>query len=332
MQKFSISICIPTRNRKDLLIECLDSILNQSVKPNEILIIDDSSNHETLNYINKLKPIYPFLRYKLQESKNGIAGAVIEAIKESNSDFCWMLSDDDLLEKNSLAKVLEFINENQNLSGLSVGYKFYDKTMSYRIKNMPPSRNIRLPNQVQFNSIESTFQEIGHHLGFLSGQIIKRKPSIDVINQNKLEKYMNSWIITNIIGLLLINNPKWAFLNLPLVKYRSGNDSFLERGIYKRQLITHEELRNTFLNFFDEESKTFKVLISTLVNNRMPRALAVIKANRASNTELFQIFKLYIKYYSTYLGFWIKVFPIFFVPGNLINLVRKLYNVYKKNR
>ena len=63
----------------------------------------------------------------------------------------------------------------------------------------------------------------------------------------------------------------------------------------------------------------------------MPRALAVIKANNASNSELFQIFKLYIKYYSNYFGFWIKVFPIFFVPGKIINLVRNVYNMYKKS-
>ena len=332
MQTPSLSICIPTRNRKDLLKECLESILSQSIKPNEILIIDGSSNDETKNYVNEMQARYPFVIYELQEDKNGIAGAVIKGIKKANSDFCWMLSDDDLLENNSVSNVLHFLNLNQDLSGLSVNYEFYDKTMTYRIKNMPASKNISLPDQVKFNSIESTFEEIGHHLGFLSGQIVKRKLCLNVFEQNNIEKYMTPWIITNIIGLLLEKSPKWAFLNLPLIKYRSGNDSFLESGIYKRQLITHEELRKTFLNFFNEESKTFKLLVSTLVNTRMPRALAVIKANNASNDELFSIFKLYLRYYSNYFGFWIKVFPLFLIPGSLFNLVRYIYNMYKKNR
>lgn len=332
MQAPSISICIPTRNRKDLLTECLESIFNQSTIPDEILVVDGSSNDETKNYINELQEIYPFLVYKSQDDYNGIAGGVVKAIKEANSNFCWMLSDDDMLEDNSVSNVIHFLKKEKGLSGLSVGYKFYDKTMSYRIKNMPPSRNINLPDQVMFNSIDSTFEEIGHHLGFLSGQILNKKFCENIFDNNNLDKFMTPWIITNIIGLMLQKNSNWAFLNLPLVKYRSGNDSFLENGVYRRQLITHEELRNTFLNFFNEKSKTFKILISTLVNKRMPRALAVIKANNASNEELFLILKLYLKYYSRYFGFWFKVFPIFLVPGSLINFVRYIYNMYRKSR
>ena len=49
MQAPSISICIPTRNRKDLLTECLESIFNQSTIPDEILVVDGSSNDETKN-------------------------------------------------------------------------------------------------------------------------------------------------------------------------------------------------------------------------------------------------------------------------------------------
>ncbi len=324
-----VSICIPTRNRKELLSGCLKSIFEQSTDAFEIVIIDGNSSDGTKEMIFELQKKYLNITYIFQETHNGIARDVVNSIVNSNGDYCWMLSDDDRLDKNALSEASLFLSKNKELSGISVSYDFFDKSMTYRIKSMRPSRNKIQSKAIKFNSIEDTFEEIGHHLGFLSGQILKRDEATKVINNCDLTPFLNPWIIINLIGLVLKNNPNWAYLNLPLVLYRSGNDSFLSNGVYKRQLITHEVLRGTYLNFFHKDSKTFKILMSSLVNIRMPRALAVIKANKLPMKELYLIFKLYIKHYSLFIGFWLKVFPIFLVPGFIINLVRWVYNSLK---
>ena len=52
-----ISVIIPTLNREKLLIKTLESVLNQTVKADEIIIIDDGSTDNTkdiiTNYQNK---------------------------------------------------------------------------------------------------------------------------------------------------------------------------------------------------------------------------------------------------------------------------------------
>lgn len=326
----NISICIPTRNRKELLFGCLESIFDQSTDAFEIVIIDGNSSDGTKEMILELQKEYTNITYVFQENHNGIAKDVVHSIINSNGDYCWMLSDDDRLDKYALSEVFTYISENKELSGLSVGYDFFDKSMTYKIKNMRPTRNKIYLDAIKFYSIEDAFEEIGHHLGFLSGQILKRKEVIRVIDTYDLTPFLNPWIIINLIGLILQNKPNWAYLNSPLVLYRSGNDSFLSSGIYNRQLITHVALRDTFLYFFHKDSKTFKILMSSLVNIRMPRALAVIKANKASTKDLYLILKLYLRYYSFFIGFWLKVFPIFLVPGFIINLIRWIYNKCKK--
>jgi len=330
IENINISVCIPTRNRKDLLEKCIKSILNQSVPPFEIVIIDGNSSDDTKEMILNLSKKFNFIKYFFQETHNGIALDVINSLNCAKGDYCWMMSDDDLLHKDAINDVSHFLNDRKNISGLSVGYTFFDKTMSYKIKSMRPTRTKIKERFIEFNSIEDTFEEIGHHLGFLSGQIINRKKVINVITAQDMKNFLNPWIIINLVGLVLKKDPYWAFLNIPLVHYRSGNDSFLNNGVYKRQLITHKELRNTFLYFFNKKSKTFKLLMSSLVSIRMPRALAVIKANNASYSEIFLLLKLYIKYYWVFPSFWIKVFPIFLIPNFVINIFRFIYNSFKK--
>lgn len=49
----SVSVIIPTYNRKQLLIKTLESIFNQHLKPSEIIVVDDHSTDGTVAYLNE---------------------------------------------------------------------------------------------------------------------------------------------------------------------------------------------------------------------------------------------------------------------------------------
>ncbi len=51
----SLDIVIPTYNDSHLLERCLDSILNQSIAPNFIFVIDDGSTNNEAEKVSKLK-------------------------------------------------------------------------------------------------------------------------------------------------------------------------------------------------------------------------------------------------------------------------------------
>jgi len=48
-----VSVCIPTYNAAKTIKKCLESILNQTVKPYEILVVDGHSQDETLKVLNE---------------------------------------------------------------------------------------------------------------------------------------------------------------------------------------------------------------------------------------------------------------------------------------
>lgn len=95
-----ISICIPTYNRPELLMEALNSCLNQTLKPFEIIIGDDSKDNETQEAIRILKESKKdkeLVRYFKNPVSLGQAANVNSLIKRVRGDKMVLLHDDDLL-------------------------------------------------------------------------------------------------------------------------------------------------------------------------------------------------------------------------------------------
>lgn len=107
---------IVTYNRKELLKESIEALLNQDYKNCYILIIDNASTDGTKEYIkehlNNEKVIY-----KNTGANLGGAGGFNFGMKEAYNlgcDYIWLMDDDCIVHKDSLEKLLEF---DKNLKG-----------------------------------------------------------------------------------------------------------------------------------------------------------------------------------------------------------------------
>tara|TARA_B110000027_G_scaffold60694_1_gene65323 strand:- start:1167 stop:2036 length:870 start_codon:yes stop_codon:yes gene_type:complete len=102
----TVSVVIPTLNRCLLLKRAIDSVLNQSVSPNEVIVIDNGSSDETINMISTNYPDIIFLT----EEKIGVSASRNQGIKKSNSEWVAFLDSDDVWEPFKLEKQLTFNN------------------------------------------------------------------------------------------------------------------------------------------------------------------------------------------------------------------------------
>jgi len=100
---------IVTYNRKDLLIECLDNLLNQTYDAFDILIIDNHSTDQTkdaiVHYLEN-----PRIIYKDTGSNLGGAGGFQYGIKEAFNmkyEYVWLMDDDSLPKPEALLKLVE---------------------------------------------------------------------------------------------------------------------------------------------------------------------------------------------------------------------------------
>lgn len=87
----SVSVIIPSYNRAHTLSRAIDSVLEQTLPADEILIVDDGSTDDTHDLITQK---YPQCRY-LQQPNLGVSAARNLGIQSAHSDWIALLDSDD---------------------------------------------------------------------------------------------------------------------------------------------------------------------------------------------------------------------------------------------
>jgi len=310
------------------LRQCLNSLLEQAADDIEIIIVDGASTDDTSEVIKQFRGLYPNLVHYLRQEGVGVDRDILLSVHLAKGRFCWLMSDDDKLEPGALSYVRKILDTHgDSLTGISVNIAAYDRELKYRVRAVPSISGNRLVGDYLFEDRNQCFSLLGLHFGFISGQIVNRKGWNAVASSRPLEPFCNAWILVYMIGEMLRSDPvKWFYVNKKLVAYRSGNDSFAARlGVYGRQLITHVNFEFTLRALFGASSTVYTRVLMTIVSDRMPRSLAVIKADGCDFSTQLKLLRLYVGRYSMFPRFWIKVFPLFLIPNSVLSLIRKFY-------
>ncbi len=105
-----ISVIIPTYNRCEVLKRAINSVLAQTHKAKEIIVIDDGSNDKTLQIIEE----FPSIKYFYQDN-SGVSSARNLGIKKSTCEWIAFLDSDDSWSTGKLNLHVEFHKHNQNI-------------------------------------------------------------------------------------------------------------------------------------------------------------------------------------------------------------------------
>ena len=108
-----ISIIIPCFNSGNTLPRTLFSIINQTWKNKEIILVNDgSTDQETLTTINKFKKTHGIL--VINQDNLGLPAARNAGAYASKGEYLFFIDSDDWLELNALQMFLKFIKENKD--------------------------------------------------------------------------------------------------------------------------------------------------------------------------------------------------------------------------
>lgn len=109
----SLSIIIVSYKVKELLKNCLNSILAHTPKVGfEIIVIDNNSGDSTTTM---LKDSFPWVKVIVNDSNVGFARANNIGIKASRGEFVLLLNPDTVVLPNTLNKMLEYIHEHPDV-------------------------------------------------------------------------------------------------------------------------------------------------------------------------------------------------------------------------
>ena len=113
-EKCEISIIIPTYNRINQLVECINSILNQTYNNYEIIIVDDCSKDNTSEIIHKYFQ-NENIKYIRNNKNSGAGFSRKNGFSESAGNIVIFMDDDDYLIDDDYLKTLVKIFENQDV-------------------------------------------------------------------------------------------------------------------------------------------------------------------------------------------------------------------------
>ena len=96
-----ISVIIPVYNGEKYIERCVLSVVNQTYKNIEIMVIDDGSSDRTAEIIDDMR--YEDKRIKVVKKKNeGVSSARNCGIEKSTGDYIMFVDADDYIEKDYL--------------------------------------------------------------------------------------------------------------------------------------------------------------------------------------------------------------------------------------
>lgn len=99
-----LTVIIPSWNQRDLLLECLESLAQQTYANFDIMVVDDGSTDDTVTAVNGA---YPNVHVISMDENAGFAAAVNTGIQEIHTEFVLLLNNDMTLDKHCLAELVE---------------------------------------------------------------------------------------------------------------------------------------------------------------------------------------------------------------------------------
>ncbi len=226
-----VSVIIPTYNRAKFLPRALESVLRQTYRDFEIIIVDDGSTDNTKeiveSYINlqTRQPVNPLtIRYVYQENK-GPGAARNTGIKQARGEYIAFLDSDDMWSQERLEKTVNYI-EIHNFDWVC--------TASYRVMETNGEKE-KEPYYIQSDFLDSSGKELNllkNGLFFFSSVPIYLISLL--IRKNCFEKvgfFDETFRIGEDFDMFLRfeeNNLRGGYLNEPLSIYRINQTSITQ--------------------------------------------------------------------------------------------------------
>lgn len=131
-----VSVLVPVYNVEKYLSKCLDSIVNQTYKNIEIIIINDGTTDSSLEIASFYASKYHFIKVFTYENA-GISTTRNRALKKATGDYILFVDSDDYIDTDMIEKMV-FHAKKTNSQIVTCGYRIEWKFFSLPIFTLKP--------------------------------------------------------------------------------------------------------------------------------------------------------------------------------------------------
>lgn len=166
-----ISVVIPAYNSKEYIARTLDTVMNQTKLPFEVIIVDDGSKDGTINEVKhyiETNPEAGRIVKLIQQQNTGAGAARNRGIKAAKGDWISFLDSDDLWDSGKLKKTIEVVKERPDAVIIT-----HDE---YVIQEKRPGKKVYCPLHTKYVEQENLFLQLyRHNLFSTSCMTVKRE-------------------------------------------------------------------------------------------------------------------------------------------------------------
>jgi glycosyltransferase involved in cell wall biosynthesis len=207
MSKPLVSVLMPVFNAEAFVSEAVGSILSQTHRSLELIIVDDGCTDATIEKIRAVKDARIFI---IENPKNlGLAASLNKAISHARGNYLARMDADDISLPDRIAIQVNYLEQNPDVSVLGTGMKYFNYS---QYKNLFPSDHDSCKAKLLFNVC------FGHPSVMFRASVFDQS---DVRYKSELKQYSEDYELYT----RLVDSHRFANLQSLKVRYRTFRPS-----------------------------------------------------------------------------------------------------------
>ena len=208
----------------------------------ELLVVDGASTDNTKEVMAHYLLLHPEIRYYREQVNSGVDRDYDKAVGYAKGEYCWLMSDDDLLKPGAVQRVLSAIDGKTDL--IVVNTEIWNADFSEKLLD----RRLKIATDIEYGKSEREqfFIDTANQLGFIGCVIIRRS---FWLSRDRASYYGTLFIH---VGVIFQHTAIEAVRVIaePLITIRDGNATWVART-FEVWAIKWPELIWSFTDFSD---------------------------------------------------------------------------------
>ena len=308
--KFILSICIPTYNRAEYIIETLESVVSQLGENSnvEITVSDNASKDNTKEIVESFQKRYKHIKYFRWDKNQGADRNYLKAVELASGEYCLILGSDDVLKKNA---IIEFIN---NIKKYNSDIYLYGRDECDINLNLIRQRqffnedlhiNLGLPNDITVNEYFKKSTSLACVFSYISS-IVFRRAKWHV--ENDLHKFLGTgYVHVYILMSILLKDGSLLYVHKSFLLCRLGNDSFMNNGYAARIDLDLDGYKKISDHLIDDSAKHNFLSILNREHDFLRIAKYLYFSKLAKKENMNKLIKLKFPTYKALFGYILAV-------------------------
>lgn len=225
VEKTNVSIIVPIYNSEETIEDCVNSLINQSLKNIEIILVDDGSTDNTSNIVDNLKTKDNRI-IVIHKSNGGVSSARNLGIGNASGEYIGFIDSDDAIHPTMYEKLYNKVQSEKSSMGMCRFCVTSDNYKKEEVWDVKLDKS-NLAQSMFYNMIAMNDEESFNNMDTIMGSTCRCLYKREIIKRNKImfhkEITYAEDLIFNLEYLRKIN--KVSIVDEPLYYYKTKGKS-----------------------------------------------------------------------------------------------------------